>query len=227
MLRNWNNLPKYMRNKAVLPYYNYLKKKQFNLYCKRGFDFVLSFIMLLIFFPVFLVISLLIVIDSKGNIFFCQERITQYGRKFKIIKFRTMVANAENKGSLVTTKNDMRITRVGKILRKYRLDELPQLINIFFGDMSFVGTRPEVTKYVKHYTPEMMATLLLPAGVTSECSIHYRNEEKLLESADNIDEIYLKEILPEKMKYNLASIMSFSCINELATMIKTIVAVLR
>lgn len=167
MLRDWDKLPDYMKNDEVRFYFNCLKKKKISIAIKRIFDITASFFLLIVFAPVFIVISILIAKDSRGGIFFCQERITQYGRKFKIFKFRTMISDAENKGSLVTVDNDKRVTRIGHTLRKHRLDEIPQLINIFLGDMSFVGTRPEVTKYVKRYTPEMMATLLLPAGVTS------------------------------------------------------------
>lgn len=181
MLRDWNDLPDYMRNDAVRPYYESLKRKRLSLILKRGFDFAMSLFLLIFLSPVMIGLSIAIVADSKGGVFFRQERITQYGRKFRIHKFRTMVADAENIGSQVTTKNDMRVTKIGFKLRKYRLDELPQLIDILLGNMSFVGTRPETTRFVCRYTPEMYATLLLPAGVTSEASIKYKDEDKLLE----------------------------------------------
>ena len=174
-----------------------------------------------------LVISYFIVSDSKGGIFYRQERVTQYGRKFRILKFRTMVANADKIGSQVTTQNDNRITKIGYFLRKYRLDELPQLINIVLGDMSFVGTRPESTYYVKRYTSEMFATLLLPAGVTSEASIFYKDEAELLGDAKDVDDIYVKQVLPEKMRYNLESIKKFSFWRDIIIMIKTVIAVAR
>lgn len=226
MLRKWNDLPKYMQTDAVRPYYDSLRKKRISLLLKRGFDFAVSVYMLFFLFPILAGISVLITIDSKGGVFFRQERVTQYGRKFKIIKFRTMVADAERLSLQVTVSNDIRVTKVGKILRKYRLDELPQLINIVLGDMSFCGTRPEVPRYVRKYTKEMMATLLLPAGVTSEASIRYKDESRLLESADNVDEIYVKQVLPGKMKYNLWSIRNFSFVGELCTMVRTVFAVL-
>lgn len=226
-MRDWDKLPEYMKRDEVRPYYEILKKKRVSLALKRGFDVIVSFIMLLVLSPVMLALSITIVLDSKGGVFFRQERITQYGKKFRIHKFRTMVADAEKLGTQVTVKKDMRVTKIGTKLRKYRLDELPQLIDIFLGDMTFVGTRPETTKYVKRYTPEMWATLLLPAGVTSEASIKYKDEEKLLDGADNIDEVYVKKVLPEKMKYNLESIKKFSIGKELQTMIKTVFAVLR
>lgn len=227
MLRKWEQLPKYMRNEAVRPYYEKLKKKNVSLVLKRVFDVVISVIMLIFLSPVMIVLSISIVLNSKGGVFFRQERITQYGKKFRIFKFRTMVANAEQIGSQVTVKNDMRVTKVGTVIRKYRIDEVPQLINIFLGDMSFVGTRPEVTKYVKQYKPKMMATLLLPAGVTSEASIKYKDEEKLLEAADNVDDVYINRVLPNKMVYNLESLKKFNFLGEIIIMIKTVLTVIR
>ena len=183
--------------------------------------------MIFILFPFFFCISVAIIADSKGGVFFCQERITQYGKKFKIIKFRTMIKDAEKKGSQVTVANDIRITKVGRILRKYRIDEIPQLFNILLGDMSFVGTRPEVEKYVKMYSPEMFATLLLPAGITSEASIYYKDEADLLKDAVDPDSIYIGKVLPEKMNYNLESIKRFSFLKEFGIMLKTVFAVVR
>lgn len=225
MLKKWEQLPPYMRTEAVRPYYESLKKKEGSLLLKRFFDFTVSLAMLILLSPVLLILAVLIAVDSKGGVFYRQERVTQYGRKFKIFKFRTMVANADQIGTQVTVNNDQRITRVGKVLRKYRLDELPQLINILLGDMSFVGTRPESTYYVKRYTPEMFATLLLPAGVTSEASIRYKDEARLLEEAEDVDEVYVKEVLPGKMEYNLESIRKFKFFRDIFIMIKTIVVV--
>lgn len=227
MLREWDKLPKSMRTEAVRPYYERLKKKKVNLALKRIFDVIASSIMLVILSPLLLIISILIVTDSKGGVFYRQERVTQYGKKFKIFKFRTMVANADKIGTQVTVSNDNRITKIGAVIRKYRIDEIPQLLNILAGDMSLVGTRPESVHYVKHYTPEMMATLLLPAGVTSEASILYKDEAELIDQADDVDRVYIEKILPEKMKYNLESIKKFSFIREIGTMIKTVIAVVR
>lgn len=227
MLKKWEELPDYMRTEEVRPYYDSLKKKYMSLFFKRCFDLVVGIIVFIILSPIMIIFSIAISIDSKGGIFFRQERVTQYGRKFRIIKFRTMVANAESIGSQVTVQNDMRITRVGKLLRKTRLDEFPQLINVILGDMSFVGTRPEVTKYVERYTSEMYATLLLPAGITSVASIQYKNEDELLANADNVDDIYVNSVLPNKMKYNLSSITHFSFFGEIVTMIKTVFAVVK
>lgn len=227
MLREWNQLPEYMQTDAVRPYYDQLKKKGFSLFLKRIFDIVVSLVLIVLLSPLLLVLSILIVLDSKGGVFYRQERVTQYGRKFRIFKFRTMVANADKIGTQVTVSNDSRITRVGAVIRKYRLDEIPQLFNILLGDMSLVGTRPESTHYVKHYASEMFATLLLPAGVTSEASIKYKDEAELLNKADDVDKVYIEKVLPGKMEYNLESISNFSFIKDIGTMFKTVVAVIR
>ncbi|MDD6793808.1 MAG: sugar transferase [Clostridiaceae bacterium] len=227
MLKKWNELPDYMRNDEVKKYYDILKKKQISLVIKRIFDIIISFIMLIILSPIFFILAIAIKLDSPGPVFFRQVRVTQYGMRFRIFKFRTMVMNAEKLGSQVTTQGDSRITRVGKIIRKYRLDEICQLIDVLRGTMSFVGTRPEVPKYVEQYTDEMTATLLLPAGVTSEASIFYKDEDKLLANVEDVDYEYVNKVLPEKMKYNLYSIKKFGLFNELKTMIKTVIAVVR
>lgn len=227
MLKEWNQLPEYMQTDAVRPYYDQLKKKEFSLFLKRIFDIVVSLVLIVLLSPLLLVLSILIVLDSKGGVFYRQERVTQYGRKFRIFKFRTMVADADKIGTQVTVSNDSRITRVGSVIRKYRLDEIPQLFNILLGDMSLVGTRPESTHYVKHYAPEMFATLLLPAGVTSEASIKYKDEAELLNKADDVDKVYIEKVLPGKMEYNLESISNFSFIKDIGTMFKTVVAVIR
>lgn len=227
MLKNWNELPEYMRTDEVRPYYDLLQRKKLSLFFKRVFDIVVSLIMIILCSPILLFISILIVKDSKGGVFYRQERVTQYGRVFRIFKFRTMVQNADQIGTQVTISNDSRITNVGSKLRNCRLDELPQLFNIFLGDMTFVGTRPESVHYVKSYTDEMYATLLLPAGVTSEASIEYKDEADLLDQADDVDSVYINEVLPEKMKYNLNSIKEFSFFKEIATMFRTVLAVLR
>lgn len=227
MLKNWNKLPEYMRTDEVRPYYDLLQRKKLSLFFKRVFDIVVSLIMIILCSPILLIISILIVKDSKGGVFYRQERVTQYGRVFRIFKFRTMVQNADHIGTQVTVSNDSRITKIGSKLRDCRLDELPQLFNIFLGDMTFVGTRPESVHYVKSYTNEMYATLLLPAGVTSEASIEYKDEADLLDQADDVDSVYINEVLPEKMKYNLNSIKEFSFFKEIATMFRTVFAVLR
>lgn len=224
--REWDELPKFMQTEEVRPYYDSLKKKKVSLFLKRIFDVTVAGIMLILVSPIMIGIGIAIKLDSKGSVFFRQERITQYGRKFRIFKFRTMVANAESMGSQVTIKNDMRVTKVGKVIRKVRADEVPQLLNILLGQMTFVGTRPEVEKFVKRYSPVMMATLLLPAGVTSEASIMYKDEDKLLDGAENVDDVYVEKILAGKMYYNLRSIKKFSFCRDINIMAMTVFAVL-
>lgn len=214
-----------MQTEAVKPYYEILQKKQIGLIFKRSFDIVVSLIMLLILSPVFLVLAIAIKLDSKGPVFYRQVRVTQYGKEFRIFKFRTMVDNADKIGSQVTVGGDSRITRVGKVIRECRLDEIGQLLNILGGSMTFVGTRPEVPKYVEKYTPEMWATLLLPAGVTSEASIRYKDEAALLDAAEDVDATYIQDVLPGKMKYNLRSIQEYSFFKDIETMFQTVFAV--
>lgn len=225
ILRSWDRLPEFMRTEEVRPYYDILRKHRFSLIWKRIFDIVMSLLLLIILSPVFLVLAIWIKTDSSGPVFYRQERVTQYGRIFRIFKFRTMVVNADRKGTLVTVGNDARITKVGEKIRHVRLDEIPQLINILKGDMTFVGTRPEVERYVRQYTDEMNATLLLPAGVTSEASIQYKDEDGILAKSDDPDQAYVKEVLPAKMKYNLDSIKHFSLSSEIRTMARTLKAV--
>ena len=222
---SWEKLPPQMQTEAVKPYYEILQKKQISLIFKRLFDIVVSLIMLLILSPVFLVLAIAIKLDSKGPVFYRQVRVTQYGKEFRIFKFRTMVNNADKIGSQVTVGGDSRITRVGKVIRECRLDEIGQLLNILGGSMTFVGTRPEVPKYVEKYTPEMWATLLLPAGVTSEASIRYKDEAALLDAAEDVDTTYIQDVLPGKMKYNLRSIQEYSFFKDIETMFQTVFAV--
>ncbi len=224
-MKKWEQLPEDMKVPQVRKYYDILQKKRLSLAVKRAFDIVASAVMLILFSPVFLILAVAIKKDSEGPVFFRQERVTRYGKHFRIFKFRTMVNNADKLGSQVTVGNDKRITKVGSIIRKFRLDEICQLIDVLRGTMSFVGTRPEVPKYVEKYTPEMKATLLLPAGVTSQASIFYKDEDKLLENAEDVDKTYVEKILPEKMKYNLKSIKEFSLLGELKIMIMTVLAV--
>ena len=222
---SWEKLPPQMQTEAVKPYYEILQKKQISLIFKRLFDIVVSLIMLLILSPVFLILAIAIKLDTEGPVFYRQVRVTQYGKEFRIFKFRTMVNNADKIGSQVTVGGDSRITRVGKVIRECRLDEIGQLLNILGGSMTLVGTRPEVPKYVEKYTPEMWATLLLPAGVTSEASIRYKDEAALLDAAEDVDATYIQDVLPGKMKYNLRSIQEYSFFKDIKTMFQTVFAV--
>ena len=209
LVKKWEKLPKELQIPEVRPYWEILRKKNFSLFWKRVFDIVVSSLMLLILFPFFLILSLAIVIDSRGGVFYRQERVTQYGKHFRIFKFRTMVKDADKKGTLVTVGNDTRITKVGKFIRKFKIDEISQLIDICRGKMTFIGTRPEVPKYVNQYKAEYLATLLLPAGVSSMASIMFKDENDMLKNADNADEVYINEILPIKMEWNLSDIKHF------------------
>ena len=226
LLTKWADMPENMKTPEVRKYYDILEKRKFSLICKRVFDFTGALVLLVILSVPMLIIALLISLDTPGGVFYRQERITANGRCFRIHKFRSMVSGADKKGSLVTVDGDVRITQMGKFLRGCRLDELPQLLDVLEGTMSFVGTRPEVPKYVDCYTPEMMATLLLPAGITSEASIRYKDESKLLDVAEDVDKVYVEQVLPGKMKYNLRAIENFSFFGEIATMIRTVLAVL-
>ena len=227
VLREWNELPDNMKTEEVKEYYDILNKRKASLVLKRIFDVIVSLIMLILLSPVFVIVAVMIKKDSKGSVFYRQKRVTQYGREFRIFKFRTMVNDADKIGAHVTSDNDSRITKVGAKIRDSRLDEIPQLINVFLGDMSFVGTRPEAVTYVKEYTPEMYATLLMPAGITSEASIIYKDEAKLLEEADDVNSVYINQILPDKMKYNLESLRNFSFGADIRTMFRTVFAVIK
>ncbi len=231
ILPKWEELPENMQKDSVAEYYNILKKKKASLVVKRIFDFIVSVVMLVILSPILLILAVLIKIDSKGPVFYRQERVTMGNKTFRIFKFRTMVQNADKIGSLVTVGQDPRITRVGRKIRKCRLDELPQLLNIAAGQMSFVGARPEVRKYVDGYTEEMMATLLLPAGVTSLASITFKDEDEIMEEhtakGESADDAYMRHVLPEKMKYNLEYLKSFSFFGDIKLMFKTVISVIK
>lgn len=226
ILRQWEKLPEALKNESTRHYYEILSRKKFDILLKRLFDFIVAGIFLFLLLPFFVVIAILVKFTSKGPILYKQERVTTYGKTFKIFKFRTMVENADKIGSLVTLDNDKRITKVGRFLRRVRLDELPQLFNILLGQMSFVGTRPEVQKYVDCYSEEMLATLLMPAGVTSLASISFKDEDKYLDSNESVESVYINKILPDKMKYNLEYIENFNIFYDMKLMIKTVLAVL-
>lgn len=215
-------LPPVFQREDVRPYYDLLAKKQFQLVLKRILDVLMALVLCLLLSPFLLVTALAIKLDSPGPVLYRQERVTQYGRHFYIYKFRTMVANADKIGAAVTKSDDVRITRVGKVLRRLHFDEFSQLFNVLRGDMTFVGVRPEVPKFVARYTPEMWATLLLPAGLTSRCSIAYRNENDKLEGVEDPEKVYIEEILPDKMRINLREMRHFSLLREAKVLFDTI-----
>ena len=226
MLKKWEKLPDFMRVPEVRPYWEALRKKRFQLLIKRIFDLACALILFVLLLLPMAVIAILIKADSKGTVLYRQERVTAWGKHFRIHKFRTMVSGADRLGSAVTVGNDSRITKIGAGLRRFRLDELPQLIDVIKGDMSFVGTRPEAVKYVERYLPEYNATLLMPAGITSEASIRYKDEDKLLDAADDVYNVYVEQVLPAKMKWNLDSVKNFNFFKDILTMIRTVFAVL-
>ena len=225
------NIDKRFETEIVKEYREEIEKRRISLFLKLFLDKVLALVLLIPLSPIILAIAIWIKLDSEGPVFYRQERITTYGRPFRIFKFRTMVKDADKLGAAVTEHNDPRISRAGNKLRKVRLDELPQLFNVLLGDMSFVGVRPEVAKYVNRYTDEMNATLLLPAGITSPASIEYKDEDEVIEkfkgTGRSIDDIYIEEVLPDKMKYNLEYIKNFSIINDIKIMIQTALAVIK
>lgn len=226
LLKKWEELPEFIKNNEVKRYYDALAKKRCSLALKRVFDVIMSLILLVVLSPLFLAIAVWIRLDSEGSVFYRQNRVTQYGREFKIFKFRTMVENADKTGTSVTVQNDSRITKVGEKIRKCRLDEIPQLLNILVGDMSFVGTRPEVKKYVNVYSDEMLATLLLPAGVTSLASLRYRDEDEIISKyvgqGYSVDQAYIEKVMPQKMEYNLEYIKTFSIGVDIGLCLKTV-----
>ena len=227
----WDELPFEMQLSEVEPYYQLVSQRKGSLILKRCLDFLLALVLLFLTSPLFIVLSIWIKLDSKGPVIYKQKRVTQYNRHFKIWKFRTMVTDADKKGSLVTSANDNRITKVGNFIRRVRLDELPQLVNVLKGEMSFVGTRPEVPRYTEQYSPEMMATLLLPAGITSLASINYKDEDTIISQMTakgmTVDQAYVERVLPEKMHFNLAYLRDFSFIGDIKIMLQTVVEVLK
>ena len=218
-MKKFESLPAELQTEQVRPYYEALAAKRGQLFLKRAFDILVSAILLLLLSPILLFFAIWIKLDSPGPVFYRQERVTTYGRIFRIFKFRTMKVDADKMGSLVTLKNDDRITRVGHVIRRYRLDELPQLLNILTGDMSPVGT------------PEMKATLLLPAGVTSTASILFKDEEELIAKfileGMEVDDIYITKVLPEKMHYNLSYLKNYSFLGDLKLMVRTVLKVFK
>lgn len=225
ILKKWDNIPETLKNEKTRYYYDILNTKKIDLFLKRLFDFIIAIILIILLLPVFFIVAVLVKTSSKGPILYRQERVTTYGKIFNIFKFRTMIENADKIGSLVTVGNDCRVTKIGHFLRKTRLDEIPQLFNVLLGQMSFVGTRPEVQKYVNHYSDDMLATLLMPAGITSLASIGFRDEDQYLNN-ESVEEVYINKILPDKMKYNLEYIKRFNLFYDLKLMLKTVLTVL-
>lgn len=226
--KKWDELPEWLKTDAVRPYYEHLRKKRFSIALIKICDFLLAALLLLALSPLLLAVACVIkCAEPHDKILFLQKRVTQYGREFLICKFRTMkTAKKGTNGTELTVQNDHRVTKAGVFLRKFRLDELPQLFNILKGDMAFIGARPEVPRYTASYSAEMCATLLLPAGVSSTASIAFKDEALLLQSAGDAEETYTKKILPAKMRYNLEDIMGYGVLHNIKIIAKTIAAVL-
>ena len=221
----WEDLPPTLQTEEVRPYYEALSRRGLQLRFKRLLDVVGATVLFVLLGWLFVILALLIKLDSPGPVFFRQRRVTQFGREFRIVKFRTMTHRPVAPGDQITRGDDPRITRVGAVLRRYRLDEISQLIDILRGTMSFVGTRPEVPDYVRQYTPQMRATLLLPAGVTSTASIEFKDEAQILAAAPPGQDAYVTQVLPAKMRLNLRDVRDFSIGRDLRIAFRTILAV--
>lgn len=219
-MRSWNKLSSPIKNDAVKPIYDILKRRWFYRFIKRAFDLFASLFLLILLFLPSVIIGIIIVCDSRGGMFFCQTRVGRYGKTFKIVKFRTMRKDSEG-NQHITHKNDNRITKVGKFLRKTHLDEFPQLLNVIAGQMSFIGTRPEVQQFVDQYQDEWYATLLMRPGITSTASYSCDDEAKVLEEG-NADEIYLNKVLPIKMAMNVEDIKKMSASRDIKILWKTV-----
>lgn len=225
MLKAFTMLPKEMQTDEILKYYDILAKKKLALLIKQIFDRVLAFILLIILSPVLIVLAIIIKCTSKGPVMFRQKRVGRYLKPFNIWKFRTMRIDSEKLGQITVGSRDPRITNIGWFLRKYRLDELPQLLNILAGQMSFVGARPEVPKYVEQYSGAMAATLLIRPGVTGYASIRFKNENELLGEEDDPERAYVEKILPIKMGLDLEYVEELGIITDIKTMLETVKAV--
>lgn len=196
-------------------------------YGKRVFDLLISIPSIIILLPVFIIIAALIKLESSGPIVFSQERIGRYGRPFRIYKFRTMVKNAPEIGTSITSANDPRITKVGKFLRKFKIDEILQIINVIKGDMSIIGPRPEIKKYIDMFKEDYKEILRIRPGMTDYASITFRNEEEFLSKFSNIEEGYIKEVLPQKIELYKRYLKDMSLITDVKIFFKTIWKVLR
>ena len=204
-----------------------LKRRRGRLALKRVMDIAISGAALCVLWPVLLLIALAIVIDDPGPVFYRQVRVGRGGKEFRIFKFRTMVVDADKKGLQITVGRDSRITRMGALLRKTKLDELAQLLNVFLGQMSFVGPRPEVPRYVAMYTPYQRQVLLVRPGITDYASIAYRNENDLLAGADDPERMYVEEIMPAKIELNMKYLRRVSPLEDIRLIFATIAAVIR
>ena len=222
----YQDLPETMKNNTTQKYWALLQQKHFSMGAKRIFDVTASLLILLILSPLLLLVALAVKLDSKGPVFYRQTRVGRFNQDFQIYKFRTMVQNADRIGPPLTMGKDPRVTRVGRLIRKCRLDEFSQLLNVLGGSMSLVGPRPEVRRYVDQYQPEYMATLLIRPGITAPSSIAFRNEDEILTAGKDPEKTYVEKILPPKMELNLQYMDRISVWNDIKIMFQTLAAVL-
>ena len=214
-------------SKSFVDIQSELDKKKLSLFIKRVFDIVASLGGLIILSPMLIIVAICIKLDSKGPVFFKQKRVGKNKKIFEIYKFRTMVTDAEKLGKQITVGNDSRITRVGKFIRKCKLDELPQLINVVKGEMSLVGPRPEVPRYVELYDEYEEQILLVQPGITDYASIEFRNENEILGRSINPEETYIEEIMPTKIDLNMKYIRNISLVEDIKLILNTILAILK
>ncbi len=224
--KNPRHLPPAMQNEECGRYLALLNRRRAAFRVKRAFDILLSLCALAALLPLLLLIALLVGLTSQGGALFCQTRVGQNLKRFTILKFRTMRASDNRCALPLTVRDDPRITPLGRFLRKLHLDELPQLINVLKGDMSFVGPRPEVERYVRQYTPRQLATLLIPCGITCTASLVYKDENNLLTASDDPETCYLRDILPVKTEYNLAYLERFSLGEDIKIILQTALSVI-
>ena len=220
-MRKWNKLPKYMQNNEVELIYDSLKKKFFYRFIKRLFDFFASLFLFVLLLLPSLLIAIIIPLTSKGSPIFKQERVGRYGKSFIIFKFRTMKIGSEQSGQ-ITSKNDSRVTKFGKFLRKTHIDEFPQLLNVLVGQMSFVGTRPEVPMFLEYYRPIWMATLLMRPGITSTSAIVNTNESEKIAVKENKNEYYVNTLMPQKMEMNINDLRNCGLFYDIKIMWRTV-----
>ena len=221
----YSQLSEDMKNEFTEKCMALLSRKRASLAVKRAFDIIVSLIILIVLSPLLLLIALAVKLDSKGPVFYRQVRVGRYGKDFRIYKFRTMVQDADKVGPPLTMGRDPRITRVGGLIRKCRLDEFSQLFNVLGGSMSLVGPRPEVRRYVEKYKPEYMQTLLIRPGVTAPSSIAFKDEDKILNAESDPEKVYVEKILPPKMELNLEYMKDMSVLNDVKIIFKTLSAV--
>lgn len=211
----------------IIDFDSLMKKKKFSLFFIRCFDIFASLLGIIFLSPLFLIVAIVVASTSKGGVFFRQVRVGKNAKEFKIIKFRTMVVNSPKKGALLTVGADCRVTKVGKFLRKAKIDELPQLFNVLVGQMSFVGYRPQVPYFVEMYTDYERNVFRVKPGITDLASIMYRNESEVLAEADDYETTYINEIMPQKLALNMEGMKRMSLWFDLCIIFKTLLAVLK